>query len=223
MHLVWYFSRSDCLRPALQQQEPLLPALLSLLASPDAASARAAAFALNNLALDAACRCEPEHNPRHLQHHMNHDSLQSRSRACTTLSGDLSPLTGWACWLVVHACRHRIVEAGAIAGLIDMLSGCDALGQEAAAAALQMLASEEGNIRATIVACNGVQALVAVLRYGGPAAQEAAASALENLSLDDACEAALAQDGAVEALLQVLKDGTTGTQVGVRHFCPVLC
>lgn len=54
------------------------------------------------------------------------------------------------------------------------------------------------------------------LQYGGPAAQEAAASALENLSLDSECEAALAAEGAIEALLQVLKDGTAGAMVGCK-------
>lgn len=114
-HLVWYISRSATLRPHLQQQEHLLSSLLALLAVQDAASARAAAFSLNNLAYDPACRA-------------------------------------------------AMVDAGAVAGLIDMLSGCDALGQEAAAAALMMLASEEGNIRAQIVALNGIQALVDILR-----------------------------------------------------------
>lgn len=55
-HLVWYISRSDTLRVHLQQQPHLLPVLLDLLVNQDAASARAAAFTLNNLAVDPACR-----------------------------------------------------------------------------------------------------------------------------------------------------------------------
>eukprot|EP00878_Enallax_costatus_P044834 GHUV01053591.1.p1 GENE.GHUV01053591.1~~GHUV01053591.1.p1 ORF type:complete len:325 (+),score=103.90 GHUV01053591.1:434-1408(+) len=115
VHLVWYISRSDTLRQHLQQHDGLLHALLARLTSHDAVTARAAAFALNNLAYDARFRV-------------------------------------------------AMVNAGAVASLIDMLSGCDALGQEAAAAALMMLASEEGNIRAQIVALNGIQALAQVLR-----------------------------------------------------------
>jgi hypothetical protein len=52
-----------------------------------------------------------------------------------------------------------------------------------------------------------------LLQYGGPAAQEAAAAAIENLSLDSECEAALGAEGAIEGLLQVLRDGSTAAQV----------
>lgn len=55
--------------------------------------------------------------------------------------------------------------------------------------------------------------LLLLLQYGGPAAQEAAAAAIENLSLDSDCEAALAAEGAIDGLLQVLKDGSTAAQV----------
>eukprot|EP00879_Flechtneria_rotunda_P022604 GHRR01023870.1.p1 GENE.GHRR01023870.1~~GHRR01023870.1.p1 ORF type:complete len:288 (+),score=113.90 GHRR01023870.1:533-1396(+) len=118
-HLLWYISRSDSLRQHVQQQQGLLLAVLSLPSTPDAATARAAAFALNNLAHDITC-------------------------------------------------RNTMVNEGAVAGLVEMLSGCDALGQEAGAAVLMMLASEEGYIRANIVQCNGVQALVAVLKVRNP-------------------------------------------------------
>lgn len=80
-HLVWYISRSEGLRPLLQQQEQLLPALLGLLAGQDVAAARAAAFALNNCAHEASF-------------------------------------------------RFAMLEAGAVPCLVEMLSGCDALGQE---------------------------------------------------------------------------------------------
>jgi hypothetical protein len=58
-----------------------------------------------------------------------------------------------------------------------------------------------------------------LLQYGGPAAQEAAAAAIENLSLDSECEAALAAEGAIEGLLQVLKDGSTAAQVSGQGLC----
>ena len=106
-----------------------------------------------------------------------------------------------------------MASQGAVPALIDMMSCSDAVGQEAAAAALMMLCSEEPNIRAAVVAHNGVKALASVLQYGGPAAQEAAACALENLSLDAACESALGHDGALEALVSLLQDGSTGAQV----------
>jgi hypothetical protein len=64
--------------------------------------------------------------------------------------------------------------------------------------------------------------LLLLLQYGGPAAQEAAAAAIENLSLDSDCEAALAAEGAIEGLLQVLKDGSTAAQVS-RKDCRVYC
>lgn len=67
-----------------------------------------------------------------------------------------------------------MVDAGAVPRLIDMLNGCDSLGQESAASALMMLASEEGSIRAMIVACNGIQALVSVLRVRYSVALQAA-------------------------------------------------
>ncbi|WIA15215.1 hypothetical protein OEZ85_001893 [Tetradesmus obliquus] len=146
----------------------------------------------------------------------------SISFASTTVSG---PALMWqdvaaarAAAFVLNNCAHEasfrfaMLEAGAVPCLVEMLSGCDALGQEAAAAALMNLASEERNIRSAIVACNGIQALVVVLKYGGPAAQEAAAAAIENLSLDSDCEAALAAEGAIDGLLQVLKDGSTAAQ-----------
>lgn len=44
------------------------------------------------------------------------------------------------------------------------MASSDAIGQEAASAALMMLASEEAHIRALIVAANGVRALVSVLQ-----------------------------------------------------------
>jgi hypothetical protein len=62
--------------------------------------------------------------------------------------------------------------------------------------------------------------LLLLLQYGGPAAQEAAAAAIENLSLDSECEAALAAEGAIEGLLQVLKDGSTAAQVGRKFANP---
>jgi hypothetical protein len=64
---------------------------------------------------------------------------------------------------------------------------------------------------------NNPAAAAADLQYGGPAAQEAAAAAIENLSLDSECEAALAAEGAIEGLLQVLKDGSTAAQVSLVH------
>ncbi|KAI8474534.1 MAG: armadillo-type protein [Monoraphidium minutum] len=108
--------------------------------------------------------------------------------------------------------RQRMAEAGAVTALIDMMSCSDAIGQEASSAALMALASGEANVRALIVAANGVRALVNVLQYGGPTAQESAAAALENLSLDAACEAALGAEGGVEGLLGLLRDGTPPAQ-----------
>jgi hypothetical protein len=99
------------------------------------------------------------------------------------------------------------------------MASSDAIGQEAASSALMMLASEEPHIRALIVAANGVRALVSVMQYGGPTAQESAACALENLSLDAGCEAALGEEGGVEGLLGLLRDGTPAAQVGFILCC----
>ncbi len=54
-HIAWYVSRSDELRAALGG-ERVIAALVSLLGAPDPAVARAAALALNNLALEAGSR-----------------------------------------------------------------------------------------------------------------------------------------------------------------------
>lgn len=56
------------------------------------------------------------------------------------------------------------------------------------------------------------------MQYGGPTAQESAACALENLSLDATCEGALGQEGGVEGLLGLLRDGTPAAQVMVSCF-----
>ena len=55
-HLAWYVSRSDDLRPPLGAAPGAVPALVALLGAADPAAARAAALALNNLALEAGCR-----------------------------------------------------------------------------------------------------------------------------------------------------------------------
>lgn len=74
-----------------------------------------------------------------------------------------SPLTLTPQTSPLH-CRQHMAEQGAVGALVEMVASCDAVGQEAAAAALMMLASEEPNIRARIVAANGVRALVRALQ-----------------------------------------------------------
>lgn len=54
-HLVWYLSRSESLREWLGATG-CVPLLVALLSSNDAGAARAAAYALTNLAMDECCR-----------------------------------------------------------------------------------------------------------------------------------------------------------------------
>jgi hypothetical protein len=257
-------SRSEELRPELGSPR-VIAALVALLGAPDPATARAAALALNNLAVEEEGR---------------------RRMADAGAVHALVDMVRAGRGAVVGRCRggkvrQQAPEGGGRAGWrrcsptgapanppawpsAPQMASSDAIGQEAAAAALMMLASEEAYIRAAIVAANGVAALVSVLQvgaaagrhkrpslqrqrpgeqqapctahgsspshnlppaprprlppspqYGGPTAQESAAAALENLSLDSSCEAALGQEGGVEGLLGLLRDGTPAAQVRV--------
>jgi len=264
-HIAWYVSRSDELRQDLGCDR-IVAALVMLLGAADPAVARAAALALNNLALGAGCRwvlrlvgcwCSswlwweavsyllyadgPDQTRTHTRKRpTNYRQRMADAGAITALID----MVRWVCGAALQpswaACMYLVPKSSrSLLHLLQsikppehtpepnrprqtanrrpnrpqQMASSDAIGQEAASSALMMLASEEANIRALIVAANGVRALVSVLQYGGPTAQESAACALENLSLDAACEAALGEEGGVEGLLGLLRDGTPAAQV----------
>eukprot|EP00775_Hariotina_reticulata_P001280 gene1280-1621_t len=204
-HLVWYISRSDTLRTHLQQQHQLLPVLLDLLVSQDAASARAAAFALNNLAMDPACRysmVDAGAVPRLIDMLNGCDSLgqESAASALMMLASEEASI------------RAMIVACNGVQALVSVLRYGGPAAQEAAASALENL-SLDAACELALAEEGAVEGLLQVLKDGTSGTQAAAAGALRNLAVNEQLsEDCLLRAGAVPVLLELV--GNTKLDVG---------